>query len=288
MRLKEPMKFQPHGAQEQLTSLSKWATAPFPLFRVGPMTDIRVKGKKITDLLMGNPDREPEVGKNDGGSPVMVNKYDFLVILSIALFLVCPLYAGQKYSHKEPKVQDEFVQVYHDIDYPSIIDGKATKFKVIGRLTAPNGVASTDAAAYGQLKIIQSTTTHAGAQATTTSSTYQAFSPLKVTITPTSASNDVLVVATLLINNETLGNAIRLTIKRDSTDLSGLISGGAGLALGDVVSYYVPCTLIFRDSPATTSATVYQVFFLSANNSNNVSVGRNDTPSTITATEIVR
>lgn len=48
-----------------------------------------------------------------------------LILLAVPSFA-----AGPKYGFTDPKLDDEFVNVYHDISYPKIIDGKANKLTV--------------------------------------------------------------------------------------------------------------------------------------------------------------
>ena len=49
----------------------------------------------------------------------------------LLILLAVPCFAGgPKYGHESAKLDDEFVNVYHDISYPKIINGKAHKLNV--------------------------------------------------------------------------------------------------------------------------------------------------------------
>jgi hypothetical protein len=144
-----------------------------------------------------------------------------------------------------------------------------------------NGTASTDAAAFGQIKVLQTVFNTTTTQTNTTSSTFTACTNATVTITPTSSSNRVLV----MVMGSFLGAGAQgnVTLKRGSTELSGQTGG---MVRQDSATY-VPVSLIWIDSPATTGSTVYQVFIRSADNSSTVQFGSNSTITALIAMEIV-
>ncbi len=101
---------------------------------------------------------------------------------------------------------------------------------------------------------------------TTTSTTYQA-SGVTASITPTSSSSKILVSAS--VPYDTYGgtlNQASLTLYRDATNLMtngfSLLSGGSGLNIQPGSP-----ALNWLDSPATTSSTIYTIYFRVTTNS---------------------
>lgn len=129
-----------------------------------------------------------------------------------------------------------------------------------------NGTVATDAAAFGQLKIVQTVTVTNDTTFNTTSSTYQTTN-LTLAITPTSASNRVLAIVTGDFEASANTTIFFLTIFRASTDLSagpGLNTFQFGTSTG---TFRVPVAMVIVDSPATTSSTTYSVKLKNLNNS---------------------
>jgi hypothetical protein len=101
---------------------------------------------------------------------------------------------------------------------------------------------------------------------TVASTAYTDITGLSVSITPTSASNKVLVVAMVQGAGTASSSSGFLQLVRDSTAIglgdtagtrtrvTGMVARG-GLTAGDMVT----STMVFLDSPATTSATTYKV-----------------------------
>jgi hypothetical protein len=114
-------------------------------------------------------------------------------------------------------------------------------------------------------KIVQIVTGSTSTQASSSSTTY-ADTGLTATITPTSASNKVLVVVTQTGCVKTSGNvdnAINLRVVRGSTTIQtpaislGYTASALSLYCGPIATQYL-------DSPATTSATTYKTTFANA------------------------
>jgi trimeric autotransporter adhesin len=130
-----------------------------------------------------------------------------------------------------------------------------------------NGTASTDAAAFGQvsgqriLQTVQGTTT----TSTNVTSTTFTITSLSATITPASSSSKIKISVTGQLSALTENIGCYATIFRGSggTNLGGAngftqfysVSGGAGAA---------PCSMIYLDSPSTSSATTYYVYIRTA------------------------
>ena len=115
---------------------------------------------------------------------------------------------------------------------------------------------------------------------TTTSTSFVTGSnTLSVTITPSSASNKIFIIASLgCLQGDA---AISTTIYRASTNLGGT----RGFFIGDAVNATMGFTMSYLDSPATTSATTYQVYFRGTAGTNGI-YGSGNLTSTITCFEI--
>lgn len=119
----------------------------------------------------------------------------------------------------------------------------------------------------------------------TTSSTYQA-TGLSVSITPTSASSKILIIVNCAAaSGNSSSTAFIPTIKRNNTtDLSpGGVNGFLNWILNTGTGIVFSFGMIHLDSPATTSATTYQVYLKSSNNSSTVRI----TPDSNDQSEII-
>jgi hypothetical protein len=151
-------------------------------------------------------------------------------------------------------------------------------FNLTGKtVTLPSGVGG---------KVLQVITATDSTARTTTSATFvTASNTLSVSITPSSASNKVFIVVgatfggTFLSNNPIYGEDIYFTIYRDATNLG---NGTSGMGYTNMSQH--PSHLSYLDSPNTTSATTYQVYFRSAGSTGYLNTG--STTSSITAFEI--
>jgi hypothetical protein len=92
---------------------------------------------------------------------------------------------------------------------------------------------------------------------------------LSVTITPTSASSKIFIVCNTGVFKATAGSGF-LTIYRNSTNLGS----GGGMAQFQQAFYSSTC-ISYLDSPATTSATTYQLYCRS-NDANPAYIGANN------------
>jgi hypothetical protein len=117
--------------------------------------------------------------------------------------------------------------------------------------------AAGDALRFEQLKVIQWQVGTSTTQLLTSSGTF-VNSNLSASITPTSASNSVLILAfgTLGVANGTETGFVGLA--RATTDLTGADGQQQHRYTGAGQSY-VPCAFGYVDAPATTSATTYRV-----------------------------
>lgn len=143
-----------------------------------------------------------------------------------------------------------------------------------------NGTAATDAAAYGQLHLLQApVNTLLTSEFSTTSSTLQS-TGLAATITPTSTSSKILIfVSGSAGSNNAAGTAFIMTIKRGSTDLAGGATNGLYQCLGTgATGWRFALPLAFLDSPASVAALTYTLFIRSSDNATAclVAVGSNE------------
>jgi len=115
-------------------------------------------------------------------------------------------------------------------------------------------------------KVLQVITASDSTARTTSSSTFVTGSnTMSVTITPSSASNKIFVSVSGNIYNTTANTYCMATIFRGATDLGA--SSDRGLAnnwTGDTDGG-APLCMTILDSPNTTSATTYQVYFRQSN-----------------------
>lgn len=171
-------------------------------------------------------------------------------------------------------LQDEVVAIgsaligtlQHDVNLAS---GK--KFK-------QNGTAIVD-------KVVQIVTATTSTTGTSTSNVY-ADTGLTATITPTSASNKVLVLVFQSGVGKNTGNTYcQIKLVRGVTDLI-VITGDAGLNGGASSNFVGTCSAVYLDSPATTSATTYKTQFASGANIANAFVQADSSVSTICLIEV--
>ena len=152
--------------------------------------------------------------------------------------------------------------------------------KLTGALPAISGAALTDLPAGG--KVLQVVSQQfSGIESFAGGGTYFE-STLSLSITPASASNKIFVtVLGGMIHGLSTYARSYVTIYRDST--TNLFSTGTGQNQYTNANGYIPLAMSVLDSPATTSAVNYKVYFKS---DNGVIFGEQDATATITLMEI--
>jgi len=166
----------------------------------------------------------------------------------------------------------------------AVSSATVTNLTIRNNLTVPNGVNSTDAAAYGQFAVFQSSCAMSNTETDTSAVSYSSATNQLVTITPSATSHHILFWGHLLVQNPDNATICFFTIKRGSTDISGLSKGfGFAYVSGGVVSANVPFAGV--DSPNTTSATTYQVYVQSNNAGHSCAFGTATAISTICVAE---
>ncbi len=214
----------------------------------------------------------------------------------LLIFLASACYAGPKYGYQDPHLDDELDNVYHDIQYPVISSGKATKFNAalltvstmtVSSATITNlSVTNLAGITVGKIKqMVKATTTSPTA---TTSSTYQN-TGLTANITPSSSSSLILIIASCgsLRNTNPATTNATLTLARGGSNLvgaNGILSvGTSALATG----IDMPTTFAYVDSPASTSSLTYTVQVRSSDNVNSVSFNVQSETASIVLLEVL-
>jgi hypothetical protein len=135
-------------------------------------------------------------------------------------------------------------------------------------------------------KVLQVVTASTTTSYTTTSSSYVAAAGMEVSITPSSATSKVLIFVNMNFEEGVAGSGAYATIYRNnSTNLEANGFVYHGLRSGASYKFASQEPMHFLDTPNTTSATTYTVYF-SRDTSGEASVNRNSARGVITAMEI--
>jgi hypothetical protein len=147
-----------------------------------------------------------------------------------------------------------------------------------------NGTAASDSAAFGQIKFIQAVQSTSTTQFTTTNNTFTSTN-LTGTITPTSASNRIRITISNTLAVGTTAKTIFSTIARATTNLGG--SAGMTEFSSAAANQFVPVSISYIDSPATTSATTYNLQIRNTDGVTSVYAGDNNLTQIMILEEIV-
>ena len=129
-------------------------------------------------------------------------------------------------------------------------------------------------------KVLQVITgTDSTSRSTTSNSFVTGSNTLSVSITPSSASNKIFVIVTTSAGQDTASRSAFFTIRRDSTNISFTQCNDTSDKL------YYPLCMSVLDSPATTSAITYQLYFATDGVGTNT-VNYANTKGSLTAFEI--
>ena len=149
-------------------------------------------------------------------------------------------------------------------------------------ITIPSGATITNsgtATGFGRvLQVI--TATDSTARSTTSTSYATGSNTLAVTITPTSTSNKIFVMMTGTGEKDT-GGVAYYTLYKDASNL-GTAQGFCGL---QTTGAQLPISMSTLDSPSSTSALVYQVYFKS-NDGNTAYLNNGAYENTLTVFEV--
>ena len=133
----------------------------------------------------------------------------------------------------------------------------------------------------GAFRILQVVSATYSTLTTSTSGTY-ADTGLTVSITPSSTSSKIFVVANHSVYNDTANTAAGIRIVRGSTSLTATIN----VSYSPTAAIASSWSMNYLDSPATTSATTYKTTFARTNGAGTVTVQPSSDAATITVFEI--
>lgn len=147
-------------------------------------------------------------------------------------------------------------------------------------LTVSGGVPAWAAAAGGGGKVLQVISTNKTDTFTTNSTTFVDITGLSVSITPSANTSKILVLATITGSGDVGLNTASFRLLRGSTTIDVGDSAGSrvqatGGLFADETSHIDSASVVFLDSPSTTSATTYK-FQIRCNNSGNAFVNRSE------------
>ena len=132
-----------------------------------------------------------------------------------------------------------------------------------GTVTGLSALPSSAMATGSVLQVVQTVKTDTTSQSLTGSGNFFDISGMSVSITPSSASNKVLVMAVVAVANNDGNTNTFIQLRRDSTDIAKGTGGGStnGSFYNKTRDGFSPAniSLHFLDSPSTTSATTYKV-----------------------------
>jgi hypothetical protein len=136
-----------------------------------------------------------------------------------------------------------------------ILNPANTASDVTITVPAVTGTMLTNKTAGTVLQVVNTTTT---SDTSTSSTSYTNFSFLNTSITPTSSSSKILVIAQIMPFTGANAN-MQFTLYRNSTNL-GPATGFAYVYGSSTVNIACPTVMTYLDSPATTSSTTYGVY----------------------------
>ena len=121
-------------------------------------------------------------------------------------------------------------------------------------------------------KVLQVVTATDYTNRTTTSTSFVTGSnTLSLSITPSSASNKIFVIASSTVVNGSGDGYVFSTIYRDSTNLGNVTYGmGVVNSVSGVTAIRAPLCMTILDSPSSSSALTYQVYFRNSGGSTTV------------------
>ena len=187
------------------------------------------------------------------------------------------------------KIDDNAVNSEHiaagGVDDAHLATG-ITASKLTGALPAISGASLTGITTGKVLQVVSNSVQPGGAS---TSSTSFVASACTATITPSATSSKIFAIAQAHGSNEGGGRYLYWTIYRDSTNLAGAGSAGMGQMMTDSAGstrVRASISATFLDSPSTTSATVYTLYYRSNSTSNTVELPPSGATMTMTLFEI--
>ena len=153
-------------------------------------------------------------------------------------------------------------------------------------ITFPVTAGSASAVQASSGRVLQVVSAVFSSSATTTSSSFTA-SGMSASITPSSSSSKIFIIVAVAGSQTTSNGAGIFTIYRGATNIGNATDGFTYLYSNATFTnpFRVPVNMSFLDSPATTSATTYEVYF-KTNTAGTVGINNQSTNSIITLMEI--
>jgi hypothetical protein len=117
-------------------------------------------------------------------------------------------------------------------------------------------------------KVLQVVSINKTDTASSTSTSMVDISGLSLSITPSSSSNKILLLADLMLSESSTGNIVLFNIVKDSTPINTGTTSATYQTTGGIIAYVtspndgnsaIKQSSTFLDSPATTSATTYKI-----------------------------
>ena len=148
------------------------------------------------------------------------------------------------------------LEAFEDVDVGSgASDGDVQTYDASGDLRIPQGIVPIAGIGSNVVQTVKTDTF------STTSSSMVTVTGLTVTITPTSDTSKVLVILSGIIGHSGSNERMQVNLRRDGTNI-GLATGGVSgntMIFYDTGEYNDQYSLVFLDSPATTSAVTYDL-----------------------------
>ena len=135
--------------------------------------------------------------------------------------------------------------------------------------------------------VIQIVTNTLSTPTTTTSTTF-VDTGLAATITPTSSSSKIFVFAACNLWNNTAGGVSSITLYRDGSRISESATYGWAYGYGAGSNHVTHHSPTYSDSPNTTSATEYKIYYSTVSLGGTLYISVNNTPSMLTLMEIAQ
>ena len=202
-----------------------------------------------------------------------MKKLLYLLVLLPSILLA----EGPLFRHKEPEKQQEFENVYKDLRWTSFLKSNTSGQMLIGQGSGVTPVWQS------QVNIMQIATGTLTTDTSTTNGTFTA-SGLTVSITPTSTSSKILILCSGSANSGA-SNTVRVTLARGTTNLGGSL-GFQSVQSAGATAMRNTFSMVYLDSPLTTSATSYNLYFLSGDAATTVEILATNRPVQIVAVEI--
>lgn len=182
-----------------------------------------------------------------------MKKLLLILLLASSVRAACPLY-----QNSDPQLNQELNNTCQNIANPQINSAKIAN-EVVSVSTITNLTVSniTSAIPIGKVKQVVMGTSLTRDSTTNTSFTA---SSLVASITPKSSSDSIVIWITTTLSDSANNTGAEMTVKRNSTNLD---VNGAGFALADTATAgtTIPTSLVFMDSPASTSSVTYTAMY---------------------------